>query len=345
MEKLVCKICGKEFEYEKLRYCRAQLHNHLKMEHNITLEDYLVKYELGGNHPKCLCGCGENVTLDKNWKWHKYAKDSHVGRAFTESAKRIKEEMIASRRIVFNPKEYYQNKYDMELARSSATDFLSRKYTLSELSEKYKLDKRTLKKMWIELDLVSGEDYAKITSYLKYKLSQNTRFENNLEDDNCYRYIYNLLKSNPQKYNIRSAIREYNAKDEYKINTDPWVFYCQMKKMYGNEIDLYSNKGYHSKEEYDFLNVLQFYFSEHKINLGYKITKEIYDYIYDFCIDDKLLIEYDSKGQYHLDEKQKNIDEKKEKYAKENGFKFIRLDYETARNINTLKDIEICLNS
>ena len=156
MENLICKICGKEFKYEKLRYCRAQLTNHLKKEHHISVEDYLVKYELGGVHPKCLCGCGENVTLDKNWKWHKYAKDSHVGKAFTENAKKIKKEMLESRRIVFDAKTYYENKYDINLARSSAKDFLSRNYTLSELSEKYCLDKRTLKKMWIELDLISG---------------------------------------------------------------------------------------------------------------------------------------------------------------------------------------------
>lgn len=76
MEKLICKICGKEFEYEKLRYCRAQLNRHLKVEHQTNVEDYLVKYELNGIHPKCLCGCGENVSLNKNWKWNKYAKEN-----------------------------------------------------------------------------------------------------------------------------------------------------------------------------------------------------------------------------------------------------------------------------
>lgn len=343
MEKLICKICGKEFEYEKLRYCRAQLNRHLKVEHQTSVEDYLVKYELNGIHPKCLCGCGENVSLNKNWKWNKYAKDSHVGKAFTESARKIKDEMIASRRVIFDPKEYYENKYDIELARNSASDFLSRRYTLSDLSEKYRLDKRTLKKMWIELNLVKGEEYAKITSYLKYKLPSEIKFENKLENDNCYRYIYNLIKNNPQKYNIRTAIKEYNSNDEYKIEINPWVFYCQMKKMYGNEIDLYINKGYHSKEEYDFLNVLQFYFKEHKINLGYKISKKRYDFIYDFCIDDKILIEYDSNGMFHSDDI-KEKDNEKEKYAKENGFNFIRLNYEKARDINTLKYIEKCLN-
>jgi len=343
MEKLVCKICGKEFEYEKLRYCRAQLNRHLKIEHKISVEDYLVKYELNGVHPKCLCGCGENVSLDKNWKWHKYAKDSHVGRVFNEDARRVKEEMIKARKVVFDIQEYYKSKYDMELARNSARDFLTKTYSLSELSEKYNLDKRTLKRMWIELNLISGEEYAKITSYLKYTLSSKKRNEDNLEEDNCYRYIYTLLKENPQKYNIRTAIKEYNNKDEYKINTDPWVFYCQMKKMYGDEIDLYSNKGYHSKEEYEFLTVLQFFFNSHKINLGYKIGGKRYEYIYDFCIDDKLLIEYDSNGKFHLDENL-DRDKDKEKYALENGFKFIRLDFESSRDINVLKEIEKCLN-
>lgn len=344
METLKCKICGEEFTYKKLSTCKARMTVHLREKHNISVEDYLVEYELNGKHPKCLCGCGNNVTLDRSWKWHKYYKDSHVGKAFTEAAERVKKEMVEARKVYFDSKEYYKNKYDMSVARNSASDFLSKNYTLSDLAEKYKLDKRTLKKMWIELDLVSGEQYAKITSLLKYTISKQKRFENGLASDNCYTYVYNLIKNNPQKYNIISAIREYNKNDDYKISINPFVFYNQLKKLYGDEIDLYISKGYHSKEEYSFLCVLQHFFGIKNVKLGEKISKERYGFIYDFCIKDKLLIEYDSKGTYHKDEKQNERDKKKEEEAIKNGYAFLRITYEESKDINILKKIMECLN-
>lgn len=48
MEKLICKECGKVFEYEKMSSCRAQLRVHIEKEHNMKLEDYIVKHEYGG---------------------------------------------------------------------------------------------------------------------------------------------------------------------------------------------------------------------------------------------------------------------------------------------------------
>ena len=46
---------------------------------------------------------------------------------------------------------------------------------------------------------------------------------------------------------------------------------------------------------------------------------------YDISIGSKILIEYDSDGFFHSHERSKRADERKENFAKENGYKLIRL--------------------
>lgn len=59
MKKLIltkCKICN------EIKSSRG-FGQHIQKSHNISLIDYIVKYEFNGEHPKCLCGCGKNVTI------------------------------------------------------------------------------------------------------------------------------------------------------------------------------------------------------------------------------------------------------------------------------------------
>lgn len=51
----VCKLCNKEFNYQ----C-GEFSNHLKSEHKITREQYVVLIECGGVKPKCQCGYCED---------------------------------------------------------------------------------------------------------------------------------------------------------------------------------------------------------------------------------------------------------------------------------------------
>jgi len=46
-----CKICGNCFDQQS-----GQFTIHLKKEHNLTLEDYIVNTEFNNIHPKCKCG-------------------------------------------------------------------------------------------------------------------------------------------------------------------------------------------------------------------------------------------------------------------------------------------------
>lgn len=77
-----CKICGLTFPYTTGKFTI-----HLMEEHNITLRDYIIKYELSGNIPKCQCGyCDEEAPffrgkfLDRIGDHQKYEwlKEQHI---------------------------------------------------------------------------------------------------------------------------------------------------------------------------------------------------------------------------------------------------------------------------
>ena len=339
-----CAICGAVIKYDKTSVLRAQITNHLK-KHKTTVEDYLVKYDpdLGGKRPKCACGCGEDVHWNTHcWKWNTYTADSHVGKENSDYGKEVKKRMLEAKKYTFDRHEYYSSRYDINSISESVKDFLSKKYTLSELEEKYKLDKRTLEKAWFELKLITVEQYQEVIRYNKFNVSAKKRSEKAYLPDNIYAVLYSILESNPQKYTISKLIEEYNKNTTDKIIKHPSVLYNQLKNIYGDIIDVYLVKGFHSSEEYDFYKVLCFYFPKSNIRLGYMIrygSRHKKFYIYDLCIDDKI-IEYDSSGTYHSSEKTKAKDTEKERFARKRGYKFIRLSKDNILDINLLNKIK-----
>jgi hypothetical protein len=51
-----CKICGQTKSPRGFSF-------HISQTHNISVEDYILKYEFNGVHPTCKCGCGSPVTI------------------------------------------------------------------------------------------------------------------------------------------------------------------------------------------------------------------------------------------------------------------------------------------
>lgn len=79
-----CKICGLTFPYTTGKFTI-----HLLKEHNISLKDYIIIYELSGNTPKCQCGyCNDDAPffrgkfLDRIGDHQKYEwlKNQHIKR-------------------------------------------------------------------------------------------------------------------------------------------------------------------------------------------------------------------------------------------------------------------------
>ena len=66
---VICLICNKEF----INNSGGQLTNHLKESHSLSMFDYVVLTEYGGEAPKCICGyCNESPRFDRG-KFSKYA--------------------------------------------------------------------------------------------------------------------------------------------------------------------------------------------------------------------------------------------------------------------------------
>jgi hypothetical protein len=94
-----CKICGKIF---------IRLASHISRSHAITHKDYLVKYELGGAVPRCMCGCGKNVpyTSSSGYSFKSYILGHHANvRAPLSKEARAS----IGRKNSKNMKDYYKN--------------------------------------------------------------------------------------------------------------------------------------------------------------------------------------------------------------------------------------------
>lgn len=152
--------------------------------------------------------------------------------------------------------------------------------------------------------------------------------------------MYLLIKNHPQKYTINSLVKCYNDKHDIKLSKSVPTVYKNLKRLYGDEIDIYLSYGVHSNEEYNFFQVLKHYFPEfgNSIILGKRFDLESNYIIYDFFINKTLLIEYDSTGKYHSNDTSEK-DKFKETFAKENGYKFLRLSKEDALNPETINNI------
>lgn len=151
--------------------------------------------------------------------------------------------------------------------------------------------------------------------------------------------MYLLIKTNPGKYTIHNLISYYNEKHDKKINANAETIYNNLKRLYGDEIDIYLSYGLHSSEEYQFYNVLKFYFPEfgNKIILGKKFTLLNGYIVYDMLLNKTLLLEYDSDGKYHNSDETHKRDQFKENFALENGYKFIRLTKKDIKNPQTIE--------
>lgn len=51
-----CSVCG------WVSSGKAGTAQHARVAHNMTYDNYLIKFKYGGNHPTCKCGCGNQVT-------------------------------------------------------------------------------------------------------------------------------------------------------------------------------------------------------------------------------------------------------------------------------------------
>lgn len=343
MFKYKCNICNKEFSDENKSNVTKYFKKHLEKEHGIKYEDYIIKTFHGGIKPKCECGCGTELNFiskdslfGEGHGFKKYCKCSHVGRNRKNVTIKKSNYQWGDKNWVIN---FYEELYGIETLKKSFIDFVDGGKSAIKISEEYNIDVRTMKSAWVRLGFITEED-------LKAKLKKTKgiggtyrrkKFENSEE---ICAILFDIIKSKPNKYNIRSLIRYYNKTYTTKILTEPYIVQREMFEIYGEKIDEYLQFGMHSKEELALLDVLKYFFKKYKITCGKKIyygnvNKRQY-YVYDFCISDKIIIEYDGDGYFHSDENVIKRDKKKEELALKNGYVFMRVSNKETKEIDFL---------
>lgn len=348
METLICKECGKEFTYNKMSTCKAQLKSHINAIHKMSLVNYITKYEYGGVRPLCPCGCGRELGLrgsGDRWKFNTYYSDTCYGRLVKNNNDELEKHINRTKRD-FDIVRYYEENYDRDTFTKAYDMLKTKQYSLTDVSKSFKIDKRTLKKVWLAMNVCTPQELTDLLDFTKYKLS-GINYPSNIDDkDGMLSWMYNMAKSHPGKYTVRSIIEEYNKdnKDHPCYSYDGTIARA-LHRVYGDEIDIIFAIGYHSSEEYDLFKVLKFYFPDYSCRLGKRFVLDGRYVYYDIMIGTKLLIEYDSVGKFHKEERSLKNDKEKELFAKENGYEFLRLNLDDAKNINMLFKIKSILEN
>ena len=239
MEKLICKECGKIFEYEKMSSCRAQLSRHLIIEHTMSIEDYIVKHEYGGVHPKCPCGCGNNLALKKDgWRFNMYYADTCYGNLVKQSnAVLMKHTKTCMSN--FDIIKYYEKHYDRKTYQEAFDLLKSKQFTLTDIAKTYQLDKRTMKKVWLALKMTTPEELTEMLEYNKYKMPVLSNSATCYTNDELMTWCYNLIKSFPGKYTPNSLNKAYNeAHKENKTSHSGYTLVKGLYKIYGDEKEI-----------------------------------------------------------------------------------------------------------
>ena len=358
----ICSICGEKFTVETNNYenvwnaknsLTKKLKLHIKNTHNISIKDYIVNKYYNGIEPTCACGCGEKLKFhEKNCFYSemhgfaKYTNCGHVARNNDRIIEKNKEAYKSKWECKDWRTEHYDNEYGIENIKNALNDFLNNsEYTNYDITKKYGIDIRTLKNIWLKLDLVSKDKLIERGLFNKYNVSKKHRFNNFENKDEICEKLHSMLINNPLKYTFRTLIDTFNDTNLLQINTRGDIVLNSLVEKYGETIYEYLLFGYHSKEELEFVRIVKYYFGRKSVTVGKKIRYGVNDrqvYIYDICIDNKLIIEYDSTGYYH-DNKKRDLD--KENFALNLGYKFLRISHKTVKEIDILLQIKTLLEN
>jgi len=326
MKEAICRLCGQKFESELNGKCLWHLGNHIRKIHSISVEEYLLN---GKEYPLCKCGCGNKVKFFK-WKFGKYFEDHKNNVQLSDEHKKA----ISSGLLKIHGKtEGYKKLLKDDLAKwwelYKTSD--SNQNKIKQISG---IDFRTLKKYWIDEGVTS---IAEINRYVRlHKSVWSNQGEKNgqyqkIEDDELTK-IYQFLNENKNKYTLKKLRSELNI----KVSS-----YALIKRLYEkfdkNEIKSLLKCGMASKPESEFYYVLLYYFGEKNVKKGFKIKGS--RKIYDFCLFDKLIIEWD--GEYwHSSDSAKINDKIKEELAIKNGYMLFRVKEKESKQIELLLKIK-----
>jgi len=335
MEKISCKICGEVFSAITKSAVKSKLGRHINKTHNITVPEYLLE---GKDWPLCGCGCAEKVIYSK-WGFNKYVKDHKNKVPQTNEVKR---------RIIHGIKESIykrveQGKIDVKMLEDLWKLYVNDKTSNNKtLSDKSGYDPRTIKSYWYKLGIANKEE-IKRQSKIHQSVYANQGAKNGQYcaiPDLLLEEIFTVLTNRIKTYTLTEL------RNSFGISYSNSILFKRLTEKYGKDIIkslLKIPSSNISIEESTFGNVLTFYFGDNNVIPQYKIKfsengKKGHRF-YDFCLFNKILIEYDGEFWHSSDESKKN-DNFKNKLAKSNGFIIFRVHSTEAKNIEILQQIK-----
>lgn len=177
MEKRKCRICNFEFDYKSGKFT-----NHLLEKHELSLKDYIVKYELSGKTPKCQCGyCEEDSTffrgkfLNRIGKHQKYdwLKEQYIIKNGLPKCKVCGNDVKWNRGL---PNEYCSPKcFPSRWNQEKVKETVIKKYDVSNVSFLLDVRKKISNKMKVKL--YNPRKYFLIKKYKNSTLTYQSLYE------------------------------------------------------------------------------------------------------------------------------------------------------------------------
>lgn len=326
LEDKKCLICGKTFEQGSDESKYRLFLNHVKKEHNISYEDYYLKYYLNNNIVYCACGCGQRTKYHKGEFFKYYADHKNKTKMSDETYYKIRKS-----KEKINGINYLMNRTEItyDILEKGYKEYINLEKPMSVLSNELGIDFRTLKSYWIKNNLIKDLDAFKRIS----KRSQLKWMVNPIQPNSN---IINILKENLILVKEELSKKNKMTFDEIinivgvKINKN-YLSYFLKEHLTSDEvkkIKFIKN----SQIEMNFLNVLKFYFKN--VVHSFELEGKFFDYKIG-----NILIELD--GEYwHSKEKTQLNDKLKDKIAKNNNFILIRVSDKNVTSINFLNKIQ-----
>jgi hypothetical protein len=326
MYKIKCLIDNVEFTHPLKGKEKRKLAQHIKKNYNISYQEYVLKYFYDNVHPICACGCGNKTKFFKG-VFFKYFEDHKNKIKLSEEQK---EKLKKTRNNKYNllTNRLKKLKISVEDLKKHYDEFCDFKTNFTNLEKTICIDKRTIKKYWIELGFINNLETFKriVKKHQIYWQNKNDKAggKKHLKEELLLN-VYFFISNEKNKYTLKEIINKYN------LNITELVLFKRLSEKFTEEkIKNLLKLGISSKPEMEFFNVLKFYFGK-DVKKPFKLEGKIYDYI----LNNKVLIEFD--GEYwHSLLKNKENDELKNKIAIKHGYKIFRVKEKNANDIEIL---------
>lgn len=214
---MLCLLCGSSFK---------RLASHLSASHNVSWEEYIIRFKFNGIRPTCKCGCGERVTFHKG-KFRDFVK-GHVTRVPEKREMMIE----AGRKAANDPEKCRKNSegvqrkwqeagYRERLSGKGNVSLIEREH-LQRLHQDQGIKEKmsaTRREMWLsewgvsQREMMRGSDFKSKVSIATIKALDNDEYRQ-FARDHAVRLLM-LGKIKPSRGNCQWIYNPFTDQDEF----------------------------------------------------------------------------------------------------------------------------------